>query len=183
MKTQLMSVVTLSLATLLSTSGALAQEPTPKGCFVFSDKSESVVVGYQDKFFSWSNRPLYKECPKDVVIPDSVTKIGEWAFNGKKLTSVVIGNSVTWIGWRAFALNQLTSVVIGNSVTKIDEAAFAKNNLTSVVIPDSVTEIGERAFLFNCLDSKSVSLPKALQSQDTLDSILGNQAEDQRNCQ
>jgi predicted Kef-type K+ transport protein len=69
--------------------------------------------------------------------------------------------------------------VIGNSVTEIALFAFAHNNLTSVVIPDSVTKIGEYAFLSNCLDSKNVSLPKALQSQDTLDKILGNQ----RNCQ
>jgi hypothetical protein len=38
MKSHLMSVLTLSLTALLSTPGAQAQEPTPKGCFKFSDK-------------------------------------------------------------------------------------------------------------------------------------------------
>jgi hypothetical protein len=110
-----------------------------------------------------------------VIIPNSVTSIGDEAFNGNKLMSVTIGNSVTSIGRRAFyggfydegknqlrsvtipdsvtsigrqafSSNQLTSVTIGNSVTSIEPYVFSSNPLTSVTIGNSVTSIGTKAF-------------------------------------
>ena len=57
-----------------------------------------------------------------ILIPDSVTEIGENAFYGcTGLTSVNIGNSVTEIGDYAFRrCTGLTSVENGDSGTKID---------------------------------------------------------------
>ena len=62
----------------------------------------------------------------DIVIPNSVTTIGDKAFyNCKGLTSVTIPNSVTTIGWWAFRdCSGLTSVTIPNSVTTIGMQAF-----------------------------------------------------------
>ncbi|MDY4513050.1 MAG: leucine-rich repeat domain-containing protein [Paludibacteraceae bacterium] len=72
----------------------------------------------------------------DLVIPNSVTSIGGWAFGYcSGLTLITIGNSVTSIGYRAFyGCSGLTSVTIPNSVTSIGEDAFAAcRGLTSVV--------------------------------------------------
>lgn len=86
---------------------------------------------------------------QDLTIPNSVTKIGNYAFDGcSGLTSVTIPNSVTEIGDRAFCgCSGLTSVTIPNSVTSIGYSAFAGcSGLTSVEIPDDVTCIGSGAF-------------------------------------
>ena len=88
---------------------------------------------------------------KDLVIPNSVTSIGESAFVGCScLTSVTIPNSVTSIGDKAFqGCNSLTSIIIPNSVTSIGEGAFfGCSGLTSVTIPNSVTSIGGYAFCY-----------------------------------
>ena len=61
-----------------------------------------------------------------MTIPNSVTKIGDYAFmDCTGLTSVTIPNSVTSIGWYAFnGCTGLTSVAFGNSVTSIGDKAF-----------------------------------------------------------
>ena len=86
---------------------------------------------------------------KKTIIPNSVTSIGDGAFEHcTGLTSVTIPNSVTSIGDGAFEhCTGLTSVTIPNSVTSIGYWAFCDcSGLTSVTIPNSVTSIGDEAF-------------------------------------
>ena len=69
------------------------------------------------------------QCPgakTSITIPNSVTSIGEGAFDGcSGLTSVTIPNSVTSIeDWAFYGCSSLTSVTIGNSVTYIGSGAF-----------------------------------------------------------
>ncbi len=96
---------------------------------------------------------------KDLVIPNSVTTIKDYAFHGcTGLTSVTIGNSVTMIGYEAFrGCSGLTSITIPNSVTTIGAWAFAFSGLTSVTIPYSVITIGNDAF-YDCSDLHRVTL-------------------------
>ena len=79
--------------------------------------------------------------------------------NGELITNLVIPNSVTSIGNYAFyGCSGLTSVEIPNSVTSIGEGAFEHcTGLKSVVIPNSVTSIGGSAF-YDCTGLKSVEI-------------------------
>ena len=101
-----------------------------------------------------------------VTIPESVTKIGELAFyNCSSLTSVIIPESVTIIPYHCFQnCISLTSVTIPNSVTSIGSWAFYDcSNLTSVTIPASVTDIDWGAFS-GCSSLTSVTIPASVTS-------------------
>jgi len=101
-----------------------------------------------------------------VTIPDSVTSIGNYAFDWcDSLTSVTIGNSVASIGNRAFYnCDSLISITIPDSVTSIGNYAFEDcDRLASVTIPDSVTSIGEKVFIF-CDSLTSVTIGNSVTS-------------------
>ena len=102
----------------------------------------------------------------DIVIPDSVTNIGDCAFwNSRSLTDIVIPNSVTSIGDNAFEYcESLTDIVIPDSVTSIGKWAFEGcSSLSSVVIPDSVTSIGNHAFAY-CESLTDIVIPDSVTS-------------------
>ena len=105
---------------------------------------------YNSNPFSYANSLyLNNELVTDLLIPDSVTSIGDSAFEDcSGLTSITIPNSVTFIGNSAFSgCSGLTSITIPDSVTSIGGYAFSNcSGLTSVTIPNSVTSIGDSAF-------------------------------------
>ena len=102
---------------------------------------------------------------KDLVIPNSVTSIGNCFAGCSGLTSVTIPNSVTSIGYKAFYYcSGLTSVTIPNSVTSIGEYAFSNcSGITSMTIPNSLTEIGNYVFA-GCSSLKSITIPNSVTS-------------------
>lgn len=100
----------------------------------------------------------------NVLIPDSVTRVGNYAFECcDALTNVLIPDSVTVIGDSAFySCDSLTSVIIPDSVTSIGSHVFNScDNLASVIIGSGVTNIGENTFNY-CLKLTSVTIPASV---------------------
>lgn len=111
-----------------------------KGVVIADTYQGVAVTSIYDKAF-------YEKAITSVLIPNSVTSIGDAAFSGcDSLTSVTIGSSITSMGWEAFSCcNKLTSATINSKL--IGRLMFAGcSSLTSVTIGDDVTSIGEYAF-------------------------------------
>ena len=127
---------------------------------------------YANPLYYARNLYLNGELITELVIPDSVTTIGEYAFyNCFSLTSVTIPDSVTTICYEAFCnCSSLKAVYITDVAAwcNISFDSYYANPLyyarnlylngeliTELVIPDSVTMIGEYAF-YNCSSLTSV---------------------------
>ena len=132
-------------------------------------KGSSSVVVIPDSVTSIGNCAFYG-CRglTSVTIPDSVTSIGNWAFDGcAGLASVTIGNGVTSIGWGSFQdCTGLTSITIPDGVTNIGVSSFKGcSGLTSITIPDGVTNIGASSFK-GCSGLTSITIPDGVTSID-----------------
>ena len=128
-----------------------------------SDLAAWCGISFGDNPLSYAHH-LYMngEEVKDLIIPNSVTSIGNYAFeNCTGLTSVTIPNNVTSIGERTFSgCTGLTSIDIKNSV--IGSSMFSGcTGLTFVTIPESVTSIGGGAF-YMCTGLTSITIPSSV---------------------
>ena len=102
----------------------------------------------------------------DVVIPNGVKTIGNWAFrNCLSLCNISIPDSVTSIGDEAFSwCHDLEHITIPESVTSIGDEAFRGcDNLEHITIPDSVTSIGDGAF-WDCNNLEHITIPESVTS-------------------
>ncbi len=122
----------------------------------------------------------YKGTSSNVIIPEGVTRIGEFVFEGTDVVSVSIPEGVTHIEQWAFSrCKNLVSVTIPESVMYIGMGAFCDcESLTAITIPDGVQQINMHTFQ-NCKSLSTVTVPdsvkrigeSAFQGCDALETI------------
>lgn len=151
---------------------------TEIGEYAFSSKDAVLVTWVQKNGSDFSSMLGEKVV---VVLPDTITMIGEKAFFCTSITSVTIPASVQLIGSGAFAgCNFLKqhSVASENSVyTTIDGVLYNKTNKELVsfpsgyenvdsrgfAIPDGIISIGEYAFAgVNCRNDGKITIPSSV---------------------
>ena len=92
----------------------------------------------------------FHDCPYltgELVIPSTVTSIGDYAFEGTDYSSVKLPNALKTIG--NYAFNNLPieqRLVLPGKVTSVGTGAFAGTKITGLSIPDGVKSIGAHAF-------------------------------------
>ena len=93
------------------------------------------------------NALKYESNLNSVVIPDTVTEIGEAAFECSNLEGgITLSNNLVSIGYRAFAETRIPSISFPNTLTSIGDNAFSDSGLyCDLVLPDNVT-VGYSAF-------------------------------------
>ena len=128
----------------------------------YLDTDGTLTLENDEGMKDWRNQSSISRLDvKTVVLQNSVTTIGDWAFEGcSSLESITIPDSVTTIGSYAFySCSSLKSITIPNSVTTIGDDAFKYcSSLESITIPNSVTTIGNYAF-YSCSSLKSITIP------------------------
>ncbi|MFZ4112981.1 MAG: leucine-rich repeat domain-containing protein [Ilumatobacteraceae bacterium] len=114
--------------------------------------------------FTITNRVVSEgsSCTGAVVIPSSVTGIGDNAFSGSGITSITIPAGVTSIGDSAFeGANSLSSITIPAGVTSIGTNAFARAAaISSITVESGNTNYSSTGgVLFNKLSTSLISYP------------------------
>lgn len=137
------------------------------------------ITGYatnKNKNFNAVDGILYNKyltalisCPSSktgtISIPNTVTYIGEAAFQHSKASNIIIPNSVTTLGYAAFEYcNNLKDINIPGSVKKISKAAFWEcKNLKRVIIGKGTKRIQRNAF-YNCSKLRKITIPLSVSS-------------------
>ena len=99
-----------------------------------------------------------------ITLPNTVTKIGGYAFNGLSIKSIDLSNVTTINDFAFLDCKYLESITLGNGLTSIGKGAFKNcSSLTSIDIPSSVTSIDEDAFK-GCTSLTHVNVPKSVTS-------------------
>ena len=162
----------------------LTWELDEEGTLTFSGTGEMRNSSYAEL------RPWYMSYSdvKKVIIEDGITSIGDWMFRDCIcLTDIVIPDSVTKIGARVFddtpwlrarieenplvIVNHILvfgrtcegAVTIPEGVTDIVESAFYGSDMTEVTLPESLTSIGNHDFE-GCEKLKKVNLTDSITS-------------------
>ena len=132
--------------------------------FGISTRVTSLTIGEEvlyipQRLFQSTN---HFEC--DVVIPNSVVRIGEEAFFDSRVSSVVIGDGVVEIGVSAFYNNHsLTSLKLGKGLKTIKDSAFMNCGIAGhLVLPDSLEIIESAAF--HCCDIDTLTIGTSMDS-------------------
>lgn len=97
-----------------------------------------------------------------VVLPDSVTEIDNYAFYGaKNLRRVIFGSGLRTIGDHAFdGCSSLIGADIPSKVSSIGSYAFYEcKNLETVILPNSIGKVNKYTFAF-CDSLKNVVVPR-----------------------
>lgn len=125
-------VVIVAFSVLILSCASTPKGKTDDG-FKYIIKNNSVIItGYSGK-------------TRDLIIPSlveglPVTGIDEYAFAGKKLTSVVFPETLITIGYYAFSRgefsskNYITSITLPKNIKEINSSAFDGNNITSIEV-------------------------------------------------
>ena len=136
--------------------------------FALNESGLLKITGY-GKMYDWKqayDSPWYNsERIRAVEIANGITTIGENAFsNCFNLSSVVLPDTLTDIGDYAFMATSITTLSIPHTVKTIGKGAFRNMTyLTSITIPNGVERV-EDELLRGCFKMESITLPNSIVS-------------------
>lgn len=152
---------------LITHDGVLFSKPDKRlVCYPYTKQHIETITDSTDLFYGG------QEIEAEYDIPKGTEIIGDGAFQKcGGLSRISIPNTVVRIGSYAFAETALESIEIPDSVTSIGDLAFYSTNVEKVSIPDSVTEIGANPFA-GCENLTSIKASKSNSTLGSKDGVL-----------
>jgi fibronectin type 3 domain-containing protein len=99
---------------------------------------------------------------KTIKIPNSVSRIGEDAFQGSGIKSITLSKNLTEISAGMFSSSKLKSIDLPKNITSIGDHSFSNcHKLTKVSLSKNITDIGPSAFI-GCDALKKITIPKTI---------------------
>ncbi|MCH5163503.1 MAG: leucine-rich repeat protein, partial [Clostridiales bacterium] len=98
-----------------------------------------------------------------IMIPASVTTIGDFAFSGTRLVSVdILGETLEYVGRYAFAgCSDLIFINLPDTVTYIGQNAFQQCKVLETINLGRITSIEDRVFSY-CISIKEIVIPNTV---------------------
>ena len=130
-----------------------------EGCSALTDVKLSNVTKIGERAFSGCIGL------KEIILPQSLTEIGEYAFNKTALASITLPQSIDKVGNGWFSdCKYLETVNFDGKIKEIGNSAFIGCiSLKNIEIPSSVVNIGDSAFS-GCTSLKNIEIPSSVVS-------------------
>ena len=97
-----------------------------------------------------------------VTIPNSITTIPDFAFEGSSVAIVNMHNRVTSIGKYCFAYcDNIESLCLPESISSISVGQYSYSGLNQIIIPEYITTINDSAFL-GCGLATDIRIPQTV---------------------
>ena len=130
-----------------------------EGCSALTDVKLSNVTKIGERAFSGCIGL------KEIILPQSLTEIGEYAFNKTALASITLPQSIDKVGNGWFSdCKYLETVNFDGKIKEIGNSAFIGCiSLKNIEIPSSVVNIGNSAFS-SCISLKNIEIPSSVVS-------------------
>lgn len=148
---------------VLSTDGTLTINGTGeimgnREFIKFAHRIEKIII--EDGITGiWANVFEGIDLSSDLVIPEGVTFIDEYAFYGARLSGITLPESLKEIGSYAFANTTIQSkLVIPNSITTIRSHVFDCAEIADIQLSSNLTTIEEFAFIGSSPYKKQISI-------------------------
>jgi hypothetical protein len=99
----------------------------------------------------------------NVTLPETITKIDDYAFANSSLESITLSNNLEHIGHQAFRETRLQTFDMPDSVTYVGHGLFEHCfDLTQVNLSENLTELSASMFWF-CENLQNITLPTNLE--------------------
>jgi hypothetical protein len=146
-------------------AGSASAAVTGTPLITYSSNSGEISCGTSG-YFTVANNIITGNtaCTGAVLVPNGITSIADYSFDGSQITSINIPNTVTYIGLAAFnASTNLATVTFESESTllTVNGSAFAQTAITSIVLPNSITYMGNYVF-YAAVNLVNITLPNRL---------------------